>query len=238
MEHVPDLDDATADGLVSGDPEAAAAHPQLADLLGDLRVAYRRDVTPAPDATTLVAAATPDDAPGGTTMTRSHARHAGRALVGALVALLATAGLAVAGALPAPVGHLVEPASHDVEVPEGDTPVTSDDPDGTPEDDGEAGVDEPEAADANSHGKEVSELARTTELRGCEKGRAVSALASGREVDERAPCPHVDADDEGDGEDAEPEADDEDADVDDADNGEPEGARGRSAEAPGHTKRP
>jgi hypothetical protein len=231
-----ELDERSAEGLLSGDPEALAAHPHLADVLGDVRVAYRRDGSFGATAlaTPVVALGAPQVSTrhGGTTTMTTHARRAARVLVGALVALLATAGLAVAGALPAPLP--VQLASDDTEVP--DDPVVDEDPvpdDDADDDDADAdddADDDADAADANSHGKEVSELARTTELRGCEKGRAVSFLASGREVEERKPCPHADdaSDDGDDGDDSEdpPEAT--------ADDGP---GHGRSADAPGHTKR-
>jgi hypothetical protein len=227
-----ELDDRSAEGLLSGDPDALAAHPQLADVLGDLRVAYRSVGTPPAAAAGIAVLDDRDDLDEstrtrGATMT-THARRAARVLVGALVALLATAGLAVAGALPAPV----QLASDDSDVT-ADDPVVDEEPDGEGDEaDDPEGTDDGPGSAADNHGEEVSELARTTELEGCEKGRAVSFLASGREVEERKPCPHADEpseDGEGEGDDV---GDDAPETTDDAGTG-----HGRSAEAPGHTKR-
>jgi len=63
------------------------------------------------------------------------------------------------------------------------------------------------SADEPTHGEIVSEFARTTELEGCEKGQAISELASSNAADHRQnpekdndPCDHEDeaADDSGD----------------------------------------
>jgi hypothetical protein len=128
-------------------------------------------------------------------------------------ALAATGGLAVASALPAPVQSAVsDVADHlGVSLPSADDPApqvaddagtpstteptdTTDptevtDPPATTTPSTEAPVHDPEGNDAPAanHGAEVSAVAHDDSNQGCEHGRAVSAVASGRVNDK--PCP-------------------------------------------------
>ncbi|MGA9159634.1 MAG: hypothetical protein WB297_02045 [Actinomycetota bacterium] len=102
------------------------------------------------------------DRPGGR---RRYPRTRKRAVVLALAAaLMLTSGLAVAGALPAPVQDAIAILA------------------------GRLGFDLPHASepsDVTSHGEKVSNFAHSTDTEGCEKGKAVSALASAPADDHR-----------------------------------------------------
>lgn len=85
-------------------------------------------------------------------------------VVGLAAALMLTSGLAVAGALPAPAQNAIANVA------------------------GRLGFDLPHASepsDLTSHGEEVSNFAHTTYAEGCEKGKAVSAVASTPAEDHR-----------------------------------------------------
>jgi hypothetical protein len=186
--------------------------PALADLLGDLRSAYRSvppAVSPALAAQFAVGAK-----PNRSAWMR---RRLAQLVTATTVVAAATGGLAVAGALPASVQNVVSNAADDigVDVPQGDegtTPSTEaeeptstttvEEPSATPTtvdddnaDDAADPSDEADAADENgsthpdNHGKEVSAVAHDKSLHGCEHGRAVSAVASGKVKDK--PCPHT-----------------------------------------------
>ena len=100
----------------------------------------------------------------GEATTRRSGRRTLVRLVAATAAVLAATGsLAVAGALPGSMQDAVSSAADNV------------------------GLDLPDA-DGN-HGAEVSEVAKDKTLQGCEHGRAVSAVASGKVKDK--PCPHT-----------------------------------------------
>ncbi|GIU90478.1 MAG: hypothetical protein KatS3mg010_1577 [Acidimicrobiia bacterium] len=189
MGHQPDFDD-----------------PALADLIGAVRRTYGGDA-PEPSA------ALRELFEGGPEHVRSSTMR--RTLVQLVAAtgvlLLATGGLAAAGALPGVVQDAVSSAAGTVGV---DLPGGGDEPapgDGTTSTtaestttsttaesttptsgEGEDGDDDrPE-----NHGAVVSEVARDKSLHGCEHGRAVSSVASGKVKD--TPCPGSDGDDEGD----------------------------------------
>jgi hypothetical protein len=94
------------------------------------------------------------------------------AILALAAALMLTSGLAVAGALPAPAQNAIANVA------------------------GRLGFDLPHASepsDVTSRGEEVSNFAHSTDAEGCEKGKAVSALASALAKDHRrnpADTPH------------------------------------------------
>jgi hypothetical protein len=86
------------------------------------------------------------------------------AILALAAALMLTSGLAVAGALPAPAQNAIANVA------------------------GRLGFDLPHASepsDVTSRGEEVSNFAHSTDAEGCEKGKAVSALASALAEDHR-----------------------------------------------------
>jgi hypothetical protein len=192
MEDLPDFDD-----------------PALSELLGDVRSAYRSQL-PA----SLALAELFDAVP------KAHRSASMRRVLAQLVAattvvVAATGGLAVAGALPAPVQNVVSSAADGVgvDVPQGDdatppgaaaddtTTTTVDEPNTTSpttdavdesSDDSEGDDAADVSTGADNHGAEVSAVAHDKTLHGCEHGRAVSSVASGKVKDK--PCPHADED--------------------------------------------
>jgi hypothetical protein len=97
---------------------------------------------------------------------RRRYRRAGKrvAVLGLAAAVMLTSGLAVAGALPAPAQNAIANIA------------------------GHLGVDLPHASepsDVTSHGEEISNFAHSTDAEGCEKGKAVSAMASAPAEDHR-----------------------------------------------------
>ncbi len=177
--------------------------PSLRDLRGDARVAYEAPALSASPALVAIfesGAIVPTDTPRSWTVRRRFAQ-----LATATVAVVAaTSGLAIAGALPASVRGVfsndddtVEAADEGepAEVPLDDldpTTTTTAEPDTsttlplttTTLAPGEDGAGE----HPDNHGGEVSEVARDDSLHGCEHGRAVSEVASGKVHDK--PCPH------------------------------------------------
>jgi hypothetical protein len=96
---------------------------------------------------------------------RRYSRTRKRVVVLALAAaLMLTSGLAVAGALPAPVQDAIANVADRLGF---DLPHAS------------------EPSDVTSHGEKVSNPAHSTDAEGCEKGKAVSALASAPAEDHR-----------------------------------------------------
>ena len=187
--------------------------PALDDLLGRVRRTYRSQTPPASPPLAELFAAAP----------QLHRSNSMRRVLAQLVAattvvVAATGGLAVAGALPAPVQNVASSAADGVGVdlpqdddvtsptdPVDDTSTTTavDEPtttvnepttvaDGTDEsaDDESADSADDSATHPDNHGAEVSAVARDKTLHGCEHGRAVSSVASGK-VNTK-PCPHTD----------------------------------------------
>ena len=178
--------------------------PVLADLLGDVRVAYGNQppVVSPTLAERFEAGAKPH-------RSASMRRYLAQLVTATTVVVAATGGLAIAGALPAPVQDAVSGAAEDVgvDLPDGEDGTTGDEPaettSTTPDDEsaaipttvvddenaeGPAGEND-ESTHPDNHGREVSEVARDKTLHGCEHGRAVSAVASGKVKDK--PCPHA-----------------------------------------------
>ncbi|HEX5614984.1 MAG TPA: hypothetical protein VFZ83_07475 [Acidimicrobiia bacterium] len=185
----PDFDDARVEGILAGDPTAVAEHPELADLLADVRVAYGSGPLPhvgAPLAATLDLAMLEPTARS-TTMALTAPRRLARFALAVVVTAIASGGLALAGALP---GTLSDDVSDPTETTvETTVPETTPDTEPSESDDADG-----EESEYKNHGQEVSDFARTTELEGCEKGRAVSELASGKDLSHRPPCPSHDDD--------------------------------------------
>jgi hypothetical protein len=203
-----ELDDHVADELLAG--RGRELDPQLADVLGDVRVAFRSQMPPVgTELDTVLNGEGFERAP---TRRTAHMRTAmARRLAAATtLALVATGGLAVAGALPAPAQDAAERAASavGVDLPHG----KSGDPHGHKGEHGKSGVhgrsgdhpgssdpttagstdatDDPSpdsAAPHDNHGAEVSAVAHDHSVTGCEHGRAVSAIASGTTNDK--PCP-------------------------------------------------
>ena len=99
-----------------------------------------------------------------------------------IAVVAATGGLAVAGALPAPVQDLMPVGTQEAEDPVVEVPLDEVLPPETATDE-EPG----EEARPENHGALVSQVAKDRTLQGCEHGRAVSAAASGKVNDK--PCP-------------------------------------------------
>jgi hypothetical protein len=185
MGHQPDLDD-----------------PALADLIGAVRRTYGAGA-PEPSAALRELFEGGPERVRSTTMRRTLVQ-----LVAATgVLLLATGGLAAAGALPGVVQDAVSGAAGTVGVDlpgGGDEPAPGDETTSTTAEsattsttaasttptsgEGEDGDDDR----PDNHGAVVSEVARDETLRGCEHGRAVSSVASGKVKDK--PCPGSDDD--------------------------------------------
>jgi hypothetical protein len=185
--------------------------PALGELLGDVRAAYRTQLPASPALAELFEAAP-----------KVHRSASMRRVLAQLVAattvvVAATGGLAVAGALPAPIQHVVSSAADGVDVPQGDDATPANDPvddtsttaatdesTATTVNEPTTTGDAPDEADDDSstdseggtsshpenHGAEVSAVAHDKTLHGCEHGRAVSRVASGK-VNTK-PCPHTD----------------------------------------------
>jgi cell division protein FtsN len=197
MEDLPDFDD-----------------PALSELLSGVRDAYRAQ----PPVPSRALAEYFEVAP--TSHRSASMRRVFAQLVAATtVVVAATGGLAVAGALPAPVQDAVSSTADGVgiDVPQGDaatppsdaaddtTTTVADETDDESADDesadDESADDEStddesaddegdEATHPDNHGAEVSAVARDKTLHGCEHGRAVSSVASG--TVNTKPCPHID----------------------------------------------
>lgn len=187
MGHQPDFDD-----------------PALADLIGAVRRTYGAN-TPEPSAALRALFEGGPERFRSSTMRRTLVQ-----LVAATgVLLLATGGLAAAGALPGVVQDAVSGAAGTVgvDLPGGDdepalgdettsttgesttTSTTAESTAPTSEEDEDGDGDRPD-----NHGAVVSAVAQDESLHGCEHGRAVSSVASGKVNDK--PCPDPDGDGE------------------------------------------
>jgi hypothetical protein len=188
-----DFDDAATDALISG--TGANIDRRVAETLGEMRAAYVS--TPPPVGATLAAliGAAPPVAPrplAPRAVRRfERARSSVLAKVGAAAAAVvaATGGLAVAGALPAPVQDAVShlgvgsPAhgSADKDVKHGD--ANGDDRTPTSHGKSRSTTTVPGSATSttthkDNHGGEVSGVAHDPTLEGCAHGQAVAAVAS------------------------------------------------------------
>ena len=182
---------------------------------------------------------------------------AGKAVLATGVVLLAFGGAAAAGFtdVPSLSPSSNEPTLQDESSDDSSSEATDESSDDQSEVDEVESSDDASSADDSAsdeptHGDIVSEFAHTTELEGCEKGQAISDLASSNATDHRQnaesdhnPCDHEGDDESGDdsAEAAEVEApeveapetsgDDESDDADDAD----EGSHGKSGESHGQS---
>jgi hypothetical protein len=198
------LDDATADRLAAGRLDPADAPPGYAPVARLLADAHQHELVTEVDERLLGDLVLAITAPPTTDDRTSSMRTLLTAKVGALAAgaLLATAGVAAAatGNLPDPaqeaMADVAERVGIDLPTPDDDEvvePVPGEDDgtgedteagedEGSGEDDGTSGgdgvtgnVDNP--TDADAHGVEVSDVARTTEATGRDKGAEVSETA-------------------------------------------------------------
>jgi hypothetical protein len=180
--------------------------PALADVVVDVRRAYRARPLTASLVVAELFEAEPTDHPPVSRST-SMRRRLAQLATATIAVVAASGGLAIAGALPAPVQDVVSGAADEVgvELPESEEPAppeadatttTVPEPEPTTVPDEDERVDEPgdaESGDAthpDNHGAEVSAVAQDKSLHGCEHGRAVSEVASGKVNDK--PCPHAD----------------------------------------------
>jgi hypothetical protein len=183
-----EFEDDAAEALLSG--RGAGVDPSVAGLLDDVRGTFDRG---APAVGLELSAFLRDDL----TRVRARSRVGFAAKAAAIVAaaLATTGGLAVAGALPAPVQSAFSRAASEigVHVPgddhssaavvvEAPTSTTTDEP---------TTVAPPENTTVvpERHGDVVSGVAHSTDVQGCDHGRAVSAVASGKT--NTKPCPHT-----------------------------------------------
>jgi hypothetical protein len=196
------FDDETAEALLGGG--GRDVDPELAELLGDVRAAYTS--TP-PEVGAELAALIGTSAPAaGIAHRRGRMRsHLAARFAAATVAVVAAmSGLAIAGALPAPVQDalsLSDSADETTTTTMADetTTTTVDNTTTTTVDGGAttttiADDDDGDGNDNDNHGAEVSAVARDKSLHGCEHGRAVSAIASGKTNDKE--CKDHEADDD------------------------------------------
>ena len=178
-----DFDDRSTEALLGGagrDVDSA-----LADVVGDMRVAYTSQM-PAVGAelAALIGTRTPAVSPLARRFEQMRSSIIAKVAAATAVVAAATGGLAVAGALPAPVqdavSHIgVGKAAHDADessVFDADEtttttvePTTTTVPDGTTP----TSVEHPD-----NHGAEVSAVAHEHDGDGCEHGHAVAAVAS------------------------------------------------------------
>ena len=184
-----DFDDAAAEALLSG--HGREVDSRLADLVGDMRVAYT-SIPPALGAelsALIGAAATAPAILSPSSRRFERMRSSIIAKVGVAIAAMfaATGGLAVANALPAPVqdaaSHLGigAPAHHDntASTADDETSTTVESPTTTEPDDTKAPeAPAPTTVAHDNHGSDVATVAHDDSLTGCEHGAAVSKVAS------------------------------------------------------------
>jgi hypothetical protein len=176
-----DFDDAAADALLSGG--GREIDPELADLIGDVRVAYTSTppVVGASLAALMGSSLAAADQPGRfERMRTSLLAKCGAAFA---VALAATSGLAVAGALPPPIQNAMshlgvgEPSSggpqHVTTASESDTTTTT-----VTTVAGEVTTTTVVNTHPANHGGDVSAVAHDGTNEGCQHGHAVAAVAS------------------------------------------------------------
>jgi hypothetical protein len=193
-----ELDDGATEALLAGD---GAADPKLASFLGDARTAYG---TALPAVGVGLSAFFTAEPVRSLRVRRSPVGIAAKAAAALAAVLAATGGLAVAGALPAPVQNALSVAASDVgvhDIPSDNvqhssgsvvlvaprtttttTPATSSVPPSPASTTG--------AGTTPNHGAIVSTIAHSAP-KGCEHGRAVSAAASGKTDHHPCPQPHA-----------------------------------------------
>ena len=195
-----DFDDTTAEALLAG--AGADADPRLAETIRDVRVAFRSTLPPVgAELAAFVGLPEPvaDLAPRRFERTRASLLAKAGAAAAAVVAV--TGGLAVAGALPAPVQDAVSHiglgpsrdahSDKDADADAGKTSVAVAKRTTTTAVHGSSTTvptSTTPTTHADNHGAEVSEVAHNHDLTGCEHGRAVSAVASNCKAQDK-PCP-------------------------------------------------
>lgn len=180
MERHPDIDDITAERLLSGRVGPDDAPDSLRGVAALLAAAGHADAAPADAA--LVAAmadvitaspAAANDA-GGRRPVLGRLLTAKAAAVFGVVALSTSGAAAATGRLPAVAQDRLAQAVSHVGI---HLPTSADDDAGDDDGGAEAGTGEQHGNSADTHGAEVSDTARTTEATGREKGEAVSTVA-------------------------------------------------------------
>src|SRR5262245_35915262 len=174
-----DFGDEAAESLLSG--TGRSIDPQLADLLGDMHVAFT-STPPAVGAelAALIGPPAPVVVPIGR-FQRMRSSMTAKIAAGVAAAIAATGGLAVAGALPAPVQHAIDHISGDDNAPHHDHGVVDDETTTTVEGETTTTVEDNGNENENeneNHGDDVSDAAHDHEGEGCEHGHDVSAVAS------------------------------------------------------------
>jgi hypothetical protein len=199
------LDDEATEALLRG--SGRDVDPSLADLVGDLRVAFTSS-PPTPGAALAAFLTTGSETPATTSRRSERMLSSLLAKVGAATAAVfaATGGLAMASALPAPIQDAVShlgvgaPAHHGhsshssgADADETTSTTVSSEPtdETTTVPDGSTSTTVAREHPDN-HGGEVSAVAHDDSLEGCEHGQAVAAVASNGKAQgksEDKPCP-------------------------------------------------
>jgi hypothetical protein len=198
MDEPHDFDDDAADALIRG--TGADVDPRLAETIGDMRAAYA-STPPAVGAALAVLIGTPGSVAPLTARRFERMRSSIIAKVGAATAAVvaATGGLAVAGALPAPVQDAVShigvgrPAHDSADKQDKKTNADDEQRTKTTKDDGSStsvpgSLTSPTTAHKDNHGGDVSSVAHDPNLEGCAHGKAVAAVASDGKSQGK-PCP-------------------------------------------------
>jgi hypothetical protein len=191
------IDDHVANELLTG--RGHDLEPALADVLGDVRVAFGSAVPAAGAELEAVMTAHDLESRHGRRTARMRIRFATRMATAASFALVATGSLAIAGALPGPAQDTAERVAAavglDIAAEKSSPPhgKSGEDRGGprassttTPSTDEPEGA-TPSAGPQDNHGAEVSAVAQDHSVVGCEHGRAVSEVASSLTNDR--PCP-------------------------------------------------
>jgi hypothetical protein len=195
-----EIDDAAADELLAG--RGYDIDPALADVLGDVRVAFgSRSPEARPALVELMSGNLEPTSPRG--IVRMRTRFAARLATATSLAVIATGSLAVAGALPGPAQNTAERVAAavglDIATEKSNAPhgksdehrrgprndSTSERTDGTQR----ANPNTPASGPHDNHGAEVSAVAQDHTVVGCEHGRAVSEVASGETNEQACPTP-------------------------------------------------
>jgi hypothetical protein len=178
-----DFDDNTAEAFIAG--LGREVDPHLADAVGDMRVAYASSPpVVGAELAALIGATEPAPLPSARRFERMRASMLAKIGAATAAVVAATGGLAVAGALPAPVqdaishvgvgngAHHSQKGTHgEPGAGVGETTSTVD-PTATT-----VPGDTPTTADEN-HGGDVSDVAHDHSVDGCEHGHAVAQVAS------------------------------------------------------------
>jgi len=191
-----DFDDAASEALLGG--TARAAEPELSRLMDDVRTAFASHPPVVGTELSALMAGTPA-APthSARRFERMRSSIIAKIAAGAAAAMAATGGLAVAGALPAPVQHALSNvgigqdshhATHATEVNDEETSTTLAGDTTTTEPGDNEGSTPTSVESGDNHGGEVSGTAHDGGD-GCEHGASVSAVASdGRSQNDGSQC--------------------------------------------------